>query len=153
MKAYTREVADKLNVLLSKIGDSEKGFVKASENAEAKSLVDWFMERALERKRFGDQLKWEIGFYAQDSDQRGTMAGGLHGAWMDLRIFLINDDDKALLEEAIRGEQAALDEYSEILKEEKIPPSAFALLVSQRAHIAHGLSILLKTKALEFSSE
>lgn len=150
MKAYTKEVADIMNAILEKTYDAEQGFLKAAENSKAKSLVIWFTQRAMDRQRFGTQIKWEMGPYVIDVSNNGSVAGGVHRAWIDIKAFVTQDRDEAMLEEAIRGEKAALEEYGAALREQNLPPSAFALLTSQRAHIEYGLALLMRTKALEF---
>ena len=44
-----------------------------------------------------------------------------------------------MLEEAIRGEKAAVEEYQEIINDTSLPSSTKAILVSQKNKIENGL--------------
>lgn len=57
MNTYTQEVGQKLNALLEKTYDAEKGFKKAAENIENNSLKIYFNRKAEERYTFGHELK------------------------------------------------------------------------------------------------
>lgn len=46
----------------------------------------------------------------------------------------------SMLEEAIRGEKAALEEYDEVLKDTSLPSTTSVVLKSQRQAIENGLS-------------
>ncbi len=150
MGAFTEEVAKKLNAILEKTYDAEKGFDKAAENCSAKSLASWFTERALDRHRFGNELKREITNFGEEYTESGSLTGGAHRAWMDIKALFSGDNNEAMLEEAIRGEKAALEEYKDVLKEHDLPPSTFALLTSQMAQIDYGLALIMMTKDLDY---
>ncbi|MBR9914403.1 MAG: PA2169 family four-helix-bundle protein [Algicola sp.] len=140
MSNYTEEVGNKLNELLEKTYDAEKGFKKAAENVEHSALKSYFNEKAQERYNFGHELKSEIKSFNQDVDKGGSLTGKAHRAWMDVKSLFSNDDEESMLEEAIRGEKAAIDEYSEVLKETSLPSTTKSILTSQKNTIENGLS-------------
>lgn len=146
MSTYTEEVGEKLNALLEKTYDAEKGFKKAAENVDNPSLKAYFENKAQERYNFGHELKREIRSFNQDVDKGGSLTGTVHRAWMDLKSLFSSDDEESMLEEAIRGEKAAVNEYEEILKETSLPLSTKSILQSQKNIINEGLT---KINALE----
>ncbi|WP_412561264.1 ferritin-like domain-containing protein [Winogradskyella sp. MIT101101] len=146
MSTYTEEVGNKLNALLEKTYDAEKGFKKAAENVDNPSLKAYFENKAQERYNFGHELKKEIRSFNQDVDKGGSLTGTVHRAWMDLKSLFSSDDEESMLEEAIRGEKAAVNEYEEILKETSLPLSTKSILQSQKNIINEGLT---KINALE----
>ncbi|MBO6880477.1 MULTISPECIES: ferritin-like domain-containing protein [Winogradskyella] len=146
MSTYTEEVGNKLNALLEKTYDAEKGFKKAAENVDNPSLKAYFENKAQERYNFGHELKREIRSFNQDVDKGGSLTGTVHRAWMDLKSLFSSDDEESMLEEAIRGEKAAVNEYEEILKETSLPLSTKSILQSQKNIINEGLT---KINALE----
>lgn len=150
MGKYTEEVGRKLNAILEKTYDAEKGFGKAAENCEVRSLATWFNERALDRHRFINELKREISAFGEDYKNKGTLAGDAHRAWMDIKSLFSNDHAEAMLDEAIRGEKAALEEYKEVLKEKDLPRSTITLLTSQMAQIDYGLALIMGLKDLDY---
>lgn len=140
MNTYTEEVGDKLNTLLERTYDAEKGFKKAAENVKDANLKSYFERKAQERYDFGHQLKSEIKSFGQDTEKSGSVAGTAHRAWMDVKALFSSDDEESMLEESIRGEEKALSDYDDILNEISLPLSTKNILEEQRAHIAEGLS-------------
>ena len=63
----------------------------------------------------------------------------LSSAWMDIKGFLSLDSEESMLEEAIRGEKAAVEEYQEIINDTSLPSSTRDILVSQKNKIENGL--------------
>ncbi len=140
MSTYTEKVGKKLNGLLEKTYDAEKGFKKAAENTDHSGLRSYFENKAKQRYDFGHALKSEIKMFGQEVDKGDSLTGKAHRAWMDVKALFSSDDDEATLEEAIRGEKAALEEYEDVLKETSLPSSTSTILKSQRQAIENGLS-------------
>ncbi len=142
MNTYTEKVGERLNDILEKTYDAEKGFKKAAENTDHTALKAYFERKAQERYSFGHQLKEEIRQFGQEPDKGGSAAGAMHRTWMDVKAFFSADDAESMLEEAIRGEKAAIDEYSDVLEDTSLPPSTQRVLMEQRNKIANGLSTI-----------
>lgn len=140
MSTYTEKVGDKLNDILEKTYDAEKGFKKAANNTDNLALKNYFENKANQRYDFGHELKNEIAGFGQKVDKGDSLTGKAHRAWMDIKALFSSDDAEAMLEEAIKGEKAALDEYKDVLKETSLPSSTSALLTSQKNTIENGLS-------------
>lgn len=139
MSTYTEEVGIKLNALLEKTYDAEKGFKKAAENVENVSLKKYFEMKAQERYNFGHDLKTEIKSYNQNVDKGGSVTGAAHRAWMDIKAIFSTDNEESMLEEAITGEKAAIEEYNDVLNELSLPLSTKKILESQKSRIENGL--------------
>lgn len=153
MKTHTEEIRKKLNALIEKNKDAEKGFIKAAENAKAKSLVVWFTNSAIERKKFNQDLKLEISSFEQDSNINGSLTGDIHRTWMELKTLLATDNDKAMLQEVIKGEKAALKEYNNIFNEVNLPSTTKTMLTSQWTKIKNNVTILSTLDNIEFQEE
>lgn len=139
MNTYTEEVGEKLNGILEKTYDAEKGFKKAAENIENKALKKYFSSKAQERYSFGKELKTEIRAFNQDVDKGGSLAGSAHRSWMDIKALFSLDDEESMLEEAIRGEKTAVKEYEAVLNEISLPTSTKSILEVQKNKIENGL--------------
>lgn len=139
---YTETVGKKLNDLLEKTYDSEKGFKKAAEHAEGADLRAYFNRKAIERTTFGHDLKREISAFGQEADMGGSAIGAIHRSWMDVKAWFSADNDEAMLEEAITGEKAAVNEYLEVLEETNLPPSTATLFTQQMNKISTDLSTI-----------
>tara|TARA_R110000868_G_scaffold137246_1_gene350716 strand:- start:2441 stop:2890 length:450 start_codon:yes stop_codon:yes gene_type:complete len=146
MSTYTEEVGEKLNDLLEKTYDAEKGFKKAAENVDNSALKSYFSQKAQERYSFGHELKSEIKSFNQEVDKGGSLTGDAHRTWMDIKAMFSADDAESMLEEAIRGEKIAIKEYENVLTEVSLPTSTKSILSSQKNKIQMGLS---RIKTLE----
>lgn len=139
METYTEIVGKKLNALLEKTYDAEKGFKKVAENVENDSLKTYFKNKADERYTFGHDLKAEIKSFGQEVDKGGSLTGTAHRAWIDTKAIFSLNDEESMLEEVIRGEKAAIAEYDDILEETSLPASTRTLISSQKNKIENGL--------------
>lgn len=153
METNTEKIADKLNALVQKNSDAEKGFEKAAEIATAKTLADWFRTRAIERRMFRDELRDEIHSFGYPCVKTSSLTGDLHRTWMDIKAALASDNDEAMLEEAMRGEKATLEEYNDVFADVTLPPTTETLLKQHRTKIEYGLEILRTLDDIKFQEE
>ncbi|MFS4469768.1 ferritin-like domain-containing protein [Maribacter sp. 2210JD10-5] len=142
MSTYTESVGNKLNDLLEKTYDAEKGFKKAAENTNNSALKSYFNGKAQQRYDFGHELKSEIKSFGQEVDKGGSFTGKAHRTWMDVKAMFSSDNEEAMLEEAIRGEKASIEEYNEVLNETSLPTSTSQVLNKQKVAIENGLSTI-----------
>ncbi|MDO6761460.1 PA2169 family four-helix-bundle protein [Tamlana sp. 2_MG-2023] len=132
---YTEEISNKLNELLIKNYDAEKGYLNAAETVESPALKMFFKKRAIERGDFAKALRIEILRYGQIPEDGGSFKGAVYRNWTTLRTLLASNDVEIVLKEAIRGEEESLKEYDEILKDRNMPPSIDIMLNNQRKAI------------------
>ena len=64
------------------------------------------------------------------------MTGTAHRTWMDFKSTLALNDAEAILDACETGEEAALEDYDEFLKENVLPANIRTLISDQRAKIA-----------------
>ncbi|TYB79913.1 ferritin-like domain-containing protein [Bizionia myxarmorum] len=129
---FTEEISNKLNELLVKNYDAEKGYINAMNNVDDSELKMFFKRRASERSQFAKELRTEILQYGEIPEDSGSFKGTLHRNWMSLKSTFSSNDTEAILEEAIRGEKASLEEYKDFLKDRTLPPSIDALLIKHK---------------------
>jgi len=129
---YSEEISNKLNELLVKNYDAENGYLNATKNVDNPKLKMFFKRRASERSEFAKELRTEILQYGEIPEDSGSFKGTMHRNWMTLKSTFTSNDEEAILEEAIRGEEASLEEYNEILKERNLPPSIDSLLIKHK---------------------
>ena len=148
MSNYTEEVGKKLNELLERTYDAEKGFKTAAENVEHSGLKKYFKSKAKQRYDFGHALKSEIRDFGEEVDKGGSVKGSLHRTWMNTKALFSNDNAESMLEEAIRGEKAAVEEYNDVLNETTLPNSTATILNNQKVEIEGGLSTIKRLEDL-----
>ncbi len=147
--SYSEKMGKKLNELLEKNYDAEAGYKKAAENVKNPSLKSYLESRAQDRYDFGHELKAELKSFGQEPDKGTSLAGDAHRLWMDIKTALSSDKDETVLEETIRGEKAALEEYNEIMEDADLPSSTATILAAQRNSVKNALT---EAKALELSA-
>ena len=145
---YSKIISNKLNELLEKNYDAEKGYLNAANNIDSPRLKMFFKERASERSEFAKNLRTEILSYGQIPEDDGSLKGAAHRNWMSLKSLFISNDKEAILEEAVRGEKASLVEYSEILKESSFAPSTRKMLENQKQQIQSAINTLMVEEEL-----
>jgi uncharacterized protein (TIGR02284 family) len=129
---YSEKISNKLNELLIKNYDAEKGYLKAIDTIDNDRLKMFFKRRASERSEFAKELRTEILRYGELPENSGSFKGIMHRNWMSLKSLFSSNNEEAILEEAIRGEEASLEEYNEILKDKTLPPAIDSLLTKQK---------------------
>ncbi|WP_340200791.1 PA2169 family four-helix-bundle protein [Ascidiimonas sp. W6] len=137
---YTEKISNKLNELLEKTYDAEKGYKFASDNTNNPELKQFFDDRVKQRYNFGHQLKNEIQAYGQEPEKGGSVKGAVHREWMNLKTAISSNNEEAILEEVARGEQVSIDKYNEILSENNLPASTEAILFAQKNLITASLN-------------
>ncbi|MFD1062175.1 PA2169 family four-helix-bundle protein [Winogradskyella litorisediminis] len=133
MGIFSENTESKLNELLERTYDSEKGFKKAAENVENSQLKEFFNNKALERLTFRSELRKELKANGCDiKEDSGSIKGALHRTWMDTKALFYNENEEAILEEVRNGEKAALNDYDDILADNQLPPTTENILRTQR---------------------
>lgn len=129
---YSEEISNKLNELLIKNYDAEKGYLNAIDNVDSDKLKMYFKRRASERSEFAKELRTEILRYGEIPEDSGSFKGTMHRNWMSLKSTFSSNNEEMILEEAIRGEEASLEAYNDLLKERHLPPSIDSLLIKHK---------------------
>ena len=142
MTKYREIVGDKLNAILEKNIDAENGYAKAASNAKNEALKNFFKNKAQERKYFKSELKSEVASFGQQFETSGSITGAAHRTWMDVKALFSSENDESMLEEAIRGEKASVQEYDDVLKETSLPISTQNILLKQKSQIEKTLSTI-----------
>ncbi len=140
------DLVSDLNALLEKNYDAVKGYKNAADDVKKAELKSFFSSYITQRSSFGQDLQREIRALGGDPAKDGSAAAGLHRTWMDLKTALSSDKEESVLEECIRGEKAALEDYEDILSDYDTPASLRSVLEAQRGGIAEALR---KLKAME----
>jgi uncharacterized protein (TIGR02284 family) len=140
---YSEKISNRLNNLLEKSYNAEKGFKLAQDKIEDASAKKFLNDRAEQRAEFGYQLKKEILEYGKVSESDGSLKGDIHRAWMDLKTAVASNENEKLLEEVERGEKASLEEYNKIINDNEMVllPSTESILVRHRDAIKSSLAV------------
>lgn len=111
------DVIDALQDLVECCKDGEYGFQACADQASRQDLKSVFLQRADDCRRGADELNQQIRDLGGSPRDSGSAAGALHRGWVSVRSTLSSHDDKAVLEEAERGEDNAMARYRKALKQ------------------------------------
>ncbi len=135
-----RDFGKQMNHLLSRNYDAEKGYEQVAENVKHTELKNLLTSNAQQRNRFGHELKAMMKDHNVEPDKGTSMEGDAHRAWMNVREVLSMNNDKAILDEAERGEDYAIGAYEEALQNAE-------LRTSQREILTNHLDEIRKSKS------
>lgn len=139
-----------LQELLKKNYDAEKGFKKAIEKTKHQGLKGFLKNQAISRNHFATELDKTIREMNEHPEEEGTASGTIHRGWINLKTAISGNDDKAVLEECIRGDKSSVKEYQEKLEEIRFSPPMENLLNQQLQSIKATLN---RVKSLEDLNE
>lgn len=136
-----------LNDLLAKTYDAQRGYANAAEVTKNVQLKRWLAGQGAKRTQFAAQLIGEIKNANNNPELDGTVAGDIHRGWMNIKAALSLNTDQAVLEECLRGEKAAIEEYTNVLEHRsELAPTLVNLLETQQSEIHVTVN---KVKSLE----
>lgn len=129
-----------LNDIITTLYDGENGFKEAAEAVGNSALATRFRDLTQQRYDFGHEIKPFIKQLGGEVDKGGSTAATLHRAWIDLKSAIASNDEAAILEECVRGEESALKAYQDVIVDEKLPIGARDLLRRQLDAITSSLA-------------
>ena len=124
------EIRSTLNDLIETCKDSQNGFHSAAEKLKNPEIHTLFLKFYLQRSEFAGELQAEVTRIGGEPATSGSTAGAIHRGWIGLKTALAEDSDHAILEEAERGEDAAIKNYIEVLRKDL--PSDLESVVSRQ---------------------
>jgi len=124
------DIRDTLEELLEACKDGEYGFQACAEQAQRADLKSFLSRRVEDCRRGAEELRRHLATYGGDTDEGGSTTGMLHRGWVSVKATLTRYDDKAVMEEAERGEDNALARYRKALQ--KPLPAEVRQMVQQQ---------------------
>ena len=129
------EILNRLNTLLTRTRDGERGYQEAAENVKDPELKSLFLAQSRQRGEYATEIDREIRTLGGDPENSTSLAADLHRAWINIKTTFTGNDDKAVVEECKRGDGQALDDYQEILQSTSLAASTRELLLRQKERI------------------
>ncbi len=124
------DVVDALQDLAECCKDGEYGFRECAEQAKRGDLKSLFLQRADDCRGAAQELNEQIRLLGGNDTDHGSAAGAVHRGWVAVKSTLSTYDDKAVLEEAERGEDNAKARYAKALKQPL--PAGVKLIVERQ---------------------
>ena len=111
----------KLNDILTRNYEAEKGFAYVIETIEHRGLSNLMDKSISERLRFGQEVKSIMKTLGFTPNEDAEVQEFRHRAWTHFKEIFSTNNDSAMFDEAIRGESDAIEYYETALKEIKLP--------------------------------
>lgn len=130
MSGSRDDVVDALQDLVECCKDGEYGFRECAEQAKRQDLKSMFLQRADDCRRGAEELNQQIRALGGKPETGGSALGAVHRGWVAVKSSLTSYDDKAVLQEAERGEDNAVARYRKALQQ-PLPPDVKQLVERQ----------------------
>ncbi|WP_234733314.1 ferritin-like domain-containing protein [Tellurirhabdus bombi] len=117
------DIVDILNGLVLINNDRINGYEKAAADIEDPHLATIFLNLTSQSRTFRSELAdfvVRMGGFVPDLTQTST-SSKLHRTWIDIKSTFTGKDRTAILGSCIFGENAAVEEYEEVLEKENLP--------------------------------
>jgi uncharacterized protein (TIGR02284 family) len=137
-----------LDELIETCRDGQNGYRDAAEHIKSPELRSFFNEQSTERARFAGELEAEVQRLGErDPERKGSVAGALHRAWLDLKSSL-GGGDQAILNSVEQGEDSAKKAYEKAIGE-PLPQNLVTIIRRQAQAIftAHDRVKMLRDRA------
>lgn len=115
MKSEIKSTIKTLNDLIEILRDGQHGYKTAAEDAKAPELAQLFSRYSAQRAEFVSQLQTRLLSLGAEPEKSGSVTGSMHRTWIDLKSALSKNEPHAVLAEAERGEDAAVDAFKKAL--------------------------------------
>lgn len=123
MANATQDVAV-MNTLIATLLDSVDGYEQSMDNVSNQMLAERFADRANERREVVTELQAAVTAAGGDPEDDGTVLGGAHRVFLNLKQKVMDSDDKGILSEVERGEDYLKGKFAAALADAELSPVA-----------------------------
>jgi uncharacterized protein (TIGR02284 family) len=134
MAVNREELIECLNDLIETCRDGENGFQTAAEHVGDPDLKKLFSEYSVQRAQFASELESEVRQLGGAPAMRGSVSAAFHRGWMNIKSIVTGGSDDAIVAECERGEDAAVENYQRVLKN-NLPPNVLPVVKHQFTEI------------------
>ena len=126
-----------LNNLIETCKDGQEGFKQAAEGVQRSDVKTVFYELGQQRAKFAGELQTLVRELGGDPETTSSTVGALHRGWINIKSLVTGKDDAAILNEAERGEDVAVNAYKKAL-EETLPANVQTVVQEQATQVKAG---------------
>ena len=125
-----RDLIETINDLIETSRDGEEGFRTCAEGVKNPELKRMFEQAASRCRQAVGELQAKVRSLGRDPEKSGSVSGGLHRAWVDIKSTITGMDEAAVLAECERGEDVARKAYEAALAKD-LPPDIRSIVARQ----------------------
>lgn len=134
MAVNRAELIECLNDLIQTCRDGESGFQSAADHVKDPELRRLFSACSVQRAQFASELASEVRQLGGTPAKMGSVSAAFHRGWMNIRSIVTGRSDaaidNAIIGECERGEDAAVENYQRVLKQ-NLPPNVLPVAKHQ----------------------
>ena len=123
-----------LNNLIETLKDGVEGFRTAADGVTNPELKTLFSSYSQQRSQFSSELQQEVRALGGDPETTGSVAATLHRGWINIKSTVTGEDEHAVLAECERGEDSAVHNYQDAMKED-LPANVASVIQRQYGQI------------------
>ena len=120
MENSNEKTIDILNHLIAIAEDGKDGYKNAASDVKDAVVKDIFEKYSHQRSNYIVRLQEQVTRLGGIAEQSGGPLGALHRTWMDMKSVFTSGDTNAIIKACITGEEAAVKNYKDALKNESI---------------------------------
>ncbi len=128
------ETARVLNGLVQTCKDGEEGFRTCAKAVLSPPLQQMLEARAEECAAAAEKLQGMVMELGDVPEEHTSAGGDMHRRWINFKALITGQNEKAILDECERGEDAAMHNYEKAL-EEALPPAVREVVQMQYAGV------------------
>src|SRR5215207_7252280 len=112
------DIISTLNNLIETCKDGQDGFRSAAGGVRNGELKTLFHTYSQQRAQFAAELQGEVRRLGGDPEKTGSTAAALHRGWINIKSAVTGEDEGAIIAECERGEDSAVRNYEEALRQD-----------------------------------
>ncbi|MCU0948493.1 MAG: PA2169 family four-helix-bundle protein [Porphyrobacter sp.] len=111
-----------LNDLIATTYDSINGYTEAAKNSDNQRFAALFTARSVEREAAIRTLRSEVIRLGGTPDDNGTVMGGAHRMFMNLKSVVTGRDETAIIAEVEQGEDHIKAKFEDAIADTELSP-------------------------------
>ena len=119
-----------VNNLIETCKDGEYGFQTSADYLQNPEIKRLFTTRGQQCREAASELQLLVRQFGGTAEEGGTVSGAMHRGWVAVKGTLSGYSERAILEEAERGEDAAIARYRDAMQED-LPVQVRSLIERQ----------------------
>ncbi|MDZ4138040.1 MAG: PA2169 family four-helix-bundle protein [Erythrobacter sp.] len=127
-----------LNNLIATTFDSVEGYREAGKNSQGDRFAAMFNARAVERESIIATLRGEVTRLGGKPEDDGTVLGGAHRMFLNLKSVVTGRDEKAIISEVEQGEDHIKDRFEDAIADTELSPGVLHTIRECYASIKQG---------------
>lgn len=132
MEINDQKITDVLQELIPFINDSREGYERAAKESVNPQLGPLYRSLAGQRAEFAEALHQIIKNHGGAGENASSAPGPLYQQWQEAKATLTSQNEGAILDTSMAGEEWAQKAYAEALQQTDLPQPTRQLLEQQQ---------------------